>query len=34
LLWPKKEKSKQKDFAMCVVESNRLFASVLFIAKP
>jgi hypothetical protein len=27
-----KEKTKQKDFAMCMAESNRLFAPVLFIA--
>ncbi|WP_167342038.1 hypothetical protein [Nonlabens sp. SY33080] len=29
-----KNKSKQKDFAMCVAESKRQFATVLFIAKP
>jgi hypothetical protein len=28
-----KEKTKQKDFAMCVAESKRQFAPVLFIAK-
>ncbi|MRH99208.1 hypothetical protein GH721_01565 [Kriegella sp. EG-1] len=30
----RKNKSKQKDFAMCVAESKRQFAPVLFIAKP
>tara|TARA_B100001750_G_C15509386_1_gene602568 strand:- start:800 stop:955 length:156 start_codon:yes stop_codon:yes gene_type:complete len=30
----KKEKTKPKDFAMCVAESKRQFAPVLFIAKP
>ncbi|MDF4223558.1 hypothetical protein PXC01_18320 [Maribacter sp. M208] len=34
LLWTGKNKSKQKDFAMCVAESKRQFAPVLFIAKP
>tara|TARA_R110001606_G_scaffold374855_1_gene532876 strand:- start:771 stop:911 length:141 start_codon:yes stop_codon:yes gene_type:complete len=29
-----KEKTKQKDFAMCVAESKRQFAPVLFIAQP
>ena len=28
-----KEKTKQKDFAMCVAESKHWFAPVLFIAK-
>ena len=28
------EKTKQKDFAMCVTESKRQFAPVLFIAQP
>jgi hypothetical protein len=30
----KKEKTKQKDFAMCMAESKRQFAPVLFIAQP
>ncbi len=34
LLWTRKIKSKQKDFAMCVAESKCQFASVLFIAEP
>jgi hypothetical protein len=29
-----KEKTKQKDFAMCVAESKCCFAPALFIAKP
>ena len=34
MLWTKKEKTKPKDFAMCVAESKRQFAPVLFIAQP
>jgi len=30
----KKEKTKPKDFAMCVAESKRWFAPALFIARP
>ena len=29
----KKDKTKQKDFAMCVTESKRLFTPLLFIAQ-
>jgi len=34
LLSRQKEKTKPKDFAMCVAEGKRQFAPVLFIAKP
>ncbi|WP_396637415.1 hypothetical protein [Maribacter sp. R77961] len=34
MLKQEKEKTKQKDLAMCVAESKRKFAPVLFIAKP
>ena len=33
LLWTGKNKSKQKDFAMCMAESKRQFAPLLFIAQ-
>jgi hypothetical protein len=34
LLYKGKEKTKQKDFAMCEAKSKRWFTPVLFIAKP